>query len=114
MFTVNEKSGFEFTASFTDADGNPTPPTTAHWRVYCTSTDKALTDWAEQPVVSATGIDGITTYTITVPVPGYVNALQNSRNTRETKNLLVVADKDLSTEWSQELSYIVNAVKGRL
>jgi hypothetical protein len=48
-----------------------------------------------------------------IEVPGSLHAIQNPRNTRELKTLLIVADKDLSSEYSHAHQYYVRSRRGR-
>jgi hypothetical protein len=113
MLQINEKSGHEFSVEFKDADGVPTQPTTAHWRLDCETTRKALQDDTALTVIASTDDNGITHYRATVEVPGSLNAIQNNRNAREMKKLLVIADKDSAREYSLEVTYAVVNLRGR-
>lgn len=113
MRVYNERSGVEFQAWFESTPGVPTVPTTVHWRLHCVTSDKALQDDTEvtpEIVSDGTGITGVK---VTIDVPGSLNAIQNDRNSRELKQLLIIADKDTDREFSETREYYVRNVKGR-
>jgi hypothetical protein len=113
MLAHNEKSGIEVIADFSDATGTPTLPTTVHYRVDCETTKRPLLDWTPITVQSETTTAGEVRYFVEIDIPGSVNAIQSNRNRREVKTVLIVANKDLDSEYSQEYQYIVKNVQGR-
>ena len=95
--TFHENSGVEFTAEPEDWQGGAALPTTLHWKLSCDTTSKVLQDWTS-----------LTTGTsVTIEIPGSLNKIQDRSNQRETKVLLVVADKDTDREYSEEFPYYV-------
>lgn len=113
MKTIEQNSAIELRAVFLTESGTPAVPTTVHWRVWCLETGQALTSWAEATVQTTTNeFDVITEAYVVVNVPGSVNVMQTGRAT-ERKQVIVVADKDLSTEATQPVPYLVRKVAGR-
>lgn len=113
MQVVNERSGFEFSAEFEDADGAPTLPASVHWNLWCEASQKQLRDFTQVSPVAVAGTDGITRYIVTIDVPSSLNAIQYPRNASEQKKLLVVANKDQPSEFSIEHAYVVRNLRGR-
>lgn len=113
MISYNEKSGIELDAAFFDAFGVPTLPSTVEYRLDCDTTRKTLLDYTTIAVVSAVDSAGTTTYTSLIEIPGPLNAIQNNRNAQEVKKLLVVANRDQASEYSQEYTYAVRNLRGR-
>ena len=113
MIAYNENSGVEFLVSFKDTAGNASLPTTVHYRLDCRTTLATLIDWTSAVPDVAINSSGVSEVTASLAVPGIANAIQNDRNNREIKTLLVVADKDLPSEYSQEYSYVVRNIQGR-
>jgi hypothetical protein len=113
MKTIHQKSALELRAVFTTQSGGPAVPTTAHWRVWCLETDEALTDWAQVTVSQKRNEFGeITEAYALVVVPGSVHVKQTSKSV-ERKQVVIVADKDLATEYTKPVPYSVRGVKGR-
>lgn len=113
MLTFNEHTGLEFRAEFEDSAHRPTYPTTAHWRLYNKTTKQVVRDWYEGTIEQETSSDGATHYFVSAEVPGTLNVIQKFGNSRELYSLIVVADKDLGGEYSQELEYYIRKVAGR-
>lgn len=108
----NERSGLEVTAHFANANGVPVIPTTVHWNLHCDTTEKVLqADTAIDPVLISDE-SGIVDCYVTINVPGSLNVMQGGGQ-RELKTLLVIADKDQSSEYSQEFTYYVRNIRGR-
>lgn len=92
----------------------PVLPSTLEWRVDCATTGEAIKDWTQayiQPIVNELG--ELVEYRSDIPIPASVNAIQNSANRKELKRALVVADRGLETEWSEEHEYYVLNLQGR-
>ena len=115
MISYPEKAGVELEALFFDNQNNPAVPSTVHWRLDCATTKKELVDdWIQVPVVIDSDEAGnVLSVTATITIPGHLNSIQWDRNRRETKTLLVVSNKDLDSEYSQDYSYVVNNLQGR-
>lgn len=112
MLAYNEKSAVEVEATFLDAFGRPTSPATVHWRLNCETTGKVLQDWTAASV-STDAETGRARYYLELEIPGALNAMQNPRSTRETKALIIVANKDAAGEFSQDYRYMVRNLPGR-
>lgn len=113
MLAYNENSGVECIASFFDATHLASLPQTVHYRLDCQTTGKnIIPDTQVVPAVTLNS-SGVSEVTALIEIPGSANAIQNRRNKREVKVLLVVADKDLPSECSQEYSYYVRNIQGR-
>lgn len=113
MKSVEQNSALELRAVFLTESGAPAVPSAVHWRVWCLETNQALTDWAAATVETTTNEFGyITEAYVAVEVPGSVNTMQTNRAS-ERKQVVVVADKDLSTEATQPIPYLVRKVAGR-
>jgi hypothetical protein len=113
MISVNERNGREFRVEFYDQDHIPTLPETVYWRLDCATTKRSLSDWASVSPVTEVSTDGTTVYYAVIEVPASSNVIQQNRNSREVKKLLVVADKDTDREYSDEYEYVVVNLQGR-
>ena len=113
MRTYNERSGVEFRVHFTDSYDAPTIPETAHWRLDCEETGTVLQDWTVATVTTESDETGIVDVYATIEIPSSLNAIQRSNSTKELKTLLVVANKDQSSEFSETLQYYVKNLRGR-
>lgn len=113
MLAYNENVGVECVAFFKDAYGNASLPTTVYYRLDCGATGNTLVDWTFINPTSVVNSSGATEVSAMIEIPGTANAIQNKRNSREVKKLLVVADKDLESEYSQEYQYLVRNIQGR-
>lgn len=101
--SINENKARYVTVSFYDENGDAVTPTTVEWRFYCDTTDAEVAAWAtETPATS-----------VTITVPSTYNVIRKSTNKRELKLLMVSADRGLSTEWNQEISWYVTNRKAR-
>lgn len=98
--TFNEGSGAEFTASFENVDGLPSAPVSVHWRLVDDETGNVVQDWTEVTAAS----------NVTIEVSGSLVQLLDRSNTRESKTLLIVADKDLDNEYSEPYPFWVRRV----
>jgi hypothetical protein len=113
MLQYNERTGLEKEVSFTDADNLPTLPGSVHWNLYCETTRTVLQGDTAVSVTATVGADGVTRYTSRFDIPGSLNAIQNDRNRRELKKLLVIANKGEDEEFSEEMQYYVVNLRGR-
>jgi hypothetical protein len=108
----NERSGVEVTAHFSDATGLPAIPASVHWNLLCDTTDTVLQpDTVAEPVI-VSDESGVVDCYVSLTIPGALNVMQGN-DRRELKTLLVIADKDRDSEYSQEYQYYVRNVKGR-
>ena len=98
--TFNEGSGAEFAVTFENVDGLTSAPLSVHWRLIDDETGSIAQDWLEVTAASA----------VTIDVSGSLMQLVDRTNTRESKTLLVVADKDQSNECSEAYPFWVRRV----
>jgi hypothetical protein len=113
MISVNERNGREFRVEFYDQDHTPTLPETVHWGLVCSTSKREVAGLATVDVVTEVSTDGTTVYYAVIDVPASYNVIQQNRNSREVKKLLVIADKDTDREYSQEYEYVVVNLQGR-
>ena len=113
MDVYNERNGVEFKAHFADAYDTPTIPSTVHWRLDCETTNTVLQGDTEIAAETLSDESGVVDVFASIEVPGALNAIQNNRNAKELKTLLVIADKGMSSEYSQTYQYYVKNLRGR-
>lgn len=95
---INESSAGTVTAAFADADGTPVTPTNVYYRIDCVTTGiavKALTQFTP-PGTS-----------IEITLDPDDNAIQSAANATETKEITIIADKDLDTQSVQTAQWRV-------
>ena len=117
----NEHDGAELEVRFkgTSPDGvpgAPAVPQTAYWRLDCATTGQSLREWtAVTPVVvmDETGTSVAKCY-VRIDVPSELNVIQNARNSREDKVLMVAADKDAPREKNDQLVYSIKNTRQRV
>jgi hypothetical protein len=112
---VNEKNAKRIVAWLVDDDtGEPVYPATLEWRIDCATTGQTLQDFTATPVTTVTDEVGtVTKYQTTIVVPASLNAIQDRCNRQELKKVLIVANRDLDSEWSTEVEYYVKNKQGR-
>jgi hypothetical protein len=112
----NELSGVELEVRFTAADDGPSIPETVHWRLDCATTGQSLQEWTEEtPVVVMDDLcTSVAKCYVEIEIAGSLNVIQNDRNSREDKVLMVVADKDGDREFSQTLVYSIKNTRQRV
>lgn len=113
MDVINERSGIEVRAFFADAYDVPTVPSTVHWRLDCETTSKEIQGFVEVTPTTITDASGISEVYVSITVPGSLNAIQDNRNWRELKTVLIVANKDQDGEYSEPYQYYVKNLRGR-
>jgi hypothetical protein len=113
MDVWNEKSGIELDAAFLDSDRRGTIPSSVHWNLHCEDTKRELRGDTEITPTTVVDESGNITCIAHIEVPGSLNAIQSNRNWRERKKLLVIANKGLDSEFSQEYEYYVLNLRGR-
>lgn len=113
MDVYNERTGFELVARPTDTGDNPTVPSTLHWRLDCETTGKELQGWTEVTPTSVLSESGLVDVYATIEVPASLNVIQDSRNWKERKTLLVSAAKDQSGEYNEVYQYDIKNLRGR-
>jgi hypothetical protein len=105
--TYNEMEGAQFEASFED-EGDPSAPSTVHYKLACLTSETTLIDWTLANVLSETDdLGNITRYYVTINIPGSANAIQKTQNKRELKQLIVAANKDAANEFNLVTQYYV-------
>lgn len=101
--TVKEGSAFTATAYFrTRATGAAATPTSIKYRVDCLTTGRELTDWT---TVSAAS-------NVSIPITATHNAMQSNYCLRETKQLTVSMDFELSTQVRESVQWEVEDLHG--
>ena len=103
--TFPQKSGIEGNFAFESVTGEAALPGSAHWRLTCETTGRVLQDWTAASIATETSGGAVTRVSVTVEVPGSVNVLSDSSNSRETKTLTICADKDTDREYSEDFQY---------
>jgi len=113
MQQFNEHVGLEAQARFRSSTQEPSLPSTVHWRLNCATTGALLQDWtALTPIQQSDGFN-LTDVYVDITIPGSLNVIQSESNSRELKTILVVSNKDLDSEMSEEFSYYVRNIIGR-
>jgi len=113
MKIINERSSFDYPVRWLDEEGKPFAPSTVHWRVWCETSEKAVSGWAAATTVTETDELGqVTGYRSDITVTSPLNVLQSSDNDKEFKRLVVVANKDANDELPEGFPYIVRKVPG--
>ena len=98
-----EGSAFTATANFrTRSTGAASTPTTIHYRLDCLTTCTELADWTSVSAASSASIS----------VTGTHNAIQNTGNDYERKQLTVVADRGLATQQTESVEWRVDNLYG--
>jgi hypothetical protein len=113
MISVNERNGREFRVEFYDHDHIPTLPGSVHWRLDCATSKREVSALASVTPLTETSTDGTVVYYAVIDIPASSNVIQQTRNSREIKKLLVIADKDTDREYSEEYEYVVVNLQGR-
>lgn len=104
LHTVNERTGSEWTVSFSDNEWQPSVPSTVHWRLICDHCGEVVVDW------TAATIDEGDEITSLIQISGVDTTIHSRTNTREKKRVLVVANKDQAREASFDWSFYVQRV----
>lgn len=100
---VKEKSQLPITVYFRDrATRAAVSPTTVSYRLDCLTTGQQLKDWTGATPGSS----------VTITVTPTENAIQFNGNNREKKQLTIVADQDLATQFLETFVYEVENVYG--
>jgi hypothetical protein len=100
---VSENTTFPVTAYFrTRATKAASAPTTVHYRIDCLSTHSELQDWTEV----ATGEN------VTITISSANNAIQQGTSRSERKQIIIQADRGLSTQVVNQATWLVNNILG--
>ena len=113
MLVFDENDGQEFTSEFLDSGGNPTAPASVDWSLHCLSTKKVLQDWTALPVQSRVDTSGRTVYYVAGTIGGPLLAIQQDRNSRELKQLQVVANRGQDGQYSNTTQFYIRNIKYR-
>lgn len=107
MRVYPQGDGVEFNAWFEATPGVPTIPPSVDWRLLCLTTKKELQPWTPvtpEVVTEAGAIVGVKAF---IELDGALNAIQDSSNRRETKQLQVASGLGTSRQRSEWLEYAV-------
>lgn len=100
----NERSAFTATARFrTRSTAAASTPTTVHYKISNLTTATNVLDWTSVSAASE----------VSISVTGAQNKIRNNEDQMERMELLVVADKGLSTEVVAQATYRIRNVYGR-
>ena len=100
----NERSSFTATAYFrTRSTAAASTPTTVHYKVSNLSTGETVQDWTSVSAAS----------NVSISITGSMNKILDDSKPQNAMELLVSADKGLSTETIGRATYKVNNVYGR-
>lgn len=77
-------------------------PTTIHYRIDCLTTGTEIADW--------TSVSAASSFTISVTATH--NAIQDSGNDYEIKQITVMTDQDLATQHRESVEYRVDNLYG--
>lgn len=99
--SVKEGNSFTATAYFR-SDATASAPSTAKYRVDCLTTQKTLTDWTTLTPAAS----------ISISITRTDNAIQDSSNRIERKQLTVAGNPDTSTQTRQSIVWEVENIQG--
>lgn len=100
---VKEGSAFDATVNFrTRSTAAAATPTNIKYRLDCLTTRKELLDWTTVSAASS----------VTISITGAQNAIQSDCNDFETKQLTVVSDDGLSTQYRETKRWTVENLYG--
>lgn len=77
-------------------------PTTIHWRLDCLTSETEVVDWTSVSAASS----------FTLSITGAHNAMQSQGNDVEVKQVTVMTDRDLSTQYLERVTYRVENLYG--
>lgn len=101
---VNERSQFIATVRFrTRSSAAASTPTTVHYKLSNLQTGETITDWTSVTAASE----------VSITIPGASNQIRANSHSLERMELLVAADRGLSTESIGRRNYQINNVYGR-
>ena len=100
---VEEETTFSATAYFRQqSDDSESAPTTVHYKVTDLTTNTTIVGWTS---ISAAA-------SVTIPITSTMNAIQQGSSKREHRQLLVQADRGLSTQVTGRRVWKVENFKG--
>lgn len=108
--TVNKLTGTEIRARLFDSFNNPARPHSLHWRLvdYC---GRVLQDWTELTMTIVYDSQGA--YTEVYADIEIAGSLNNTTLNSQQNTVIVVADKDLRSEFSRRWDYVIKRLDGR-
>ena len=106
MRLVKQRSSFTVRTHCYDAQGVPSVPLSAHWRL-TTAQGKVIADWVVLTVETSTSGGQLVDVYADVPLVSGLTA------TPGEYTLLVSLDKDTDTELTEEVPFRVQQVRGR-
>lgn len=100
---INERSGFTATARFrTRATAAASIPTTVHYMLYNLTTREIIKDWTSVTPAAE----------VSITIDAQLNKIQDETNSYERIEMLVAADKGLSTQSVDTAFYRIRNVGG--
>lgn len=100
------KEGSAFTASVnfrTRSTAAESTPTTVKYRIDCLTSGREIADWTSVTPAAASA---------SIPITGAHNAIQDDSNDVETKQLTVMADEGLATQYREAVRWRVENLYG--
>lgn len=107
MRVYNQDDGIEFAAWFEATPGVPTVPPSVHYRLRCKTNNLVLQDWTEVTTETVTEAGVILGVRSIIEIDGALNAIQDTANRRETKELQVTAGKSTPRAKSEFREYAI-------
>lgn len=99
---VKEGSYYEVEAQFFDSSGAAVTPSSVRYQVVCLTTDKIVREWT---TVSPGN-------TVSIIATATDNVIQDDKNQREKKQIVVQSDYDTDLQVTQSHEYIVENLRG--
>lgn len=112
---VQERNTKRLVVEFRDSEtGDPVQVATAEWRIDCLTNDQMLQDFTLSAIETVQDeLGAVTAYKTTIAIPAPLNRIVDDRNKRELRQVQVVADRGLDTEFSTNVEFYVVNRKGR-
>lgn len=95
---IKEGSYFEVEARFFDSDGAVALPANIHYQIACLTTGKTIRDWTSVPIGTV----------VTIIATPDDNVIQNSKNARERKQMVVRSDSGTNLQTVNSIDWIVD------
>lgn len=110
---INEHSALTVTVNLLEDNRTPAAPDTVEWRLECVETGNVLQDWtALTPTYTYGDDESLAEAEVIINVPASLHAMQTSKAV-EKKALCISADRGLSTEFNDEITYEVERLIAR-
>ena len=100
--TVNEGDSFDVEASFFDTADAVALPSTIRYQVYCKTNKQVVRDWTNVAIGTS----------VTINIKPADNAIINSRNSYELRQLVVQTNANTDTKKSEVLEWRVKNLGG--